>query len=78
MNQDRAHRAFARGLFVFIGPTAVVGERFALEELRIVGSGFVHQHQQDFTFHINALVIVPLIFGRLDAIAHINNFCVYG
>ena len=78
MNQDRAHRALARGLFVLVSPAAVVGERLALEELGIVGSGLVHQHQQDFAFHIHALVVVPLIFGGLNAVAHINDVCIYG
>ena len=32
MDDQHAHRALARCLFVFVGPAAVIGERLALEE----------------------------------------------
>ena len=44
----------------------------AAEQLRIVGRVVVH-HQEDFAAQINPLEIVPLIFGRLHAIADEND-----
>ena len=73
MNENRAHRAFARGLFVFIGPASVVGKRFPLKEIHIVGGRLVDQHQQNFAAHVDAFVVVPFIFGSFDPIADIYN-----
>src|SRR5712664_2211072 len=42
MNNQRADSAVPRGLFKFVGPAAIVSERFAFEEFGIVGDWFVH------------------------------------
>src|SRR5271165_5025815 len=69
VNQDDASRALARGFFILISPTSVVSERRSLEELHIVGRRLVYQHEQHFPPYVSAFVVIPLVFGRLDAIA---------
>ncbi len=60
----------ARGFLVFVGPATVVRHRAATEEAR---AGFkiriVDEHDGDLAVHVDALVIVPLAFGRGDAVA---------
>ena len=74
MNQDRAHRAFARGLFVFVGPAPVISKSLALEKLCVVRGRLIHQHQQDFAFDVCSFVIIPAIFRRLDSITDVDDF----
>ena len=69
VNQNHSDRAFARGFFVLVSPAAVVGEGLALEKLQIIRRRLVDQHQQDFAAHVEALVVVPVIFGCFDAVA---------
>ena len=69
VDQDHSHRALARGLFILVSPAAVVGEGLALEEFRIVRRRFIHQHQQNFAVHVQAFVVVPVVFRRFDAVA---------
>ena len=76
MNQNRAHRAFARCLFIFVGPAPVISQRLTLEEFCIVRRRLIHQHQQNFAFDIRTFVIIPVIFRSLDTITDIHNFCV--
>ncbi len=73
---DDQHRlgAHARGLFVFVGPAAVVGERAAAEEFRIVGGRLIGEQHQDLAFDVHALEIVPMKFGRDDAVADEDRF----
>ena len=66
--------AHARGFFVLVGPAAVVGERAAAEELRIVGRRFIGEQHQHFALHVDALEIVPVKFGRDDAVADEHRF----
>ena len=73
MNENRADSPFARGFFVFVNPAAVVSERLAGEKLRIVRGRLVDQHEQDFALDVHALVIVPVVFGRFDAIADVDD-----
>ena len=62
-------RPVARGLFVFISPAAVVGERLAGEEFGIVRGRLAGEQHDDFAAHVDALVIVPLVLGRDNAMA---------
>ena len=48
VNDQRGNRAAPRRLFKFVGPAAVVGERLALEKVRIVGNRLVDKEQCDF------------------------------
>ena len=73
MDDQRGHGAAARGLFKFVGPAAVVGEGFPLEEIGIVGDGFVHKKESDFAFEIDSFVIVPLIFRGFNAVPQKND-----
>ena len=47
VNDEHAHGSAARGFFIFVGPAAVVGEGFALEELLIVRRRLVDDDQGD-------------------------------
>ena len=76
VNQHHAHRAFARCLFILVGPAPIVGQRPAREELRVIRRWLIHQHQQHFTAHVDALVIVPVIFRRVDPVTHIDDRCI--
>ena len=73
VDENHADCAFARGFFVFVSPAAVVGERFAFEKFRIVGGRLVHQHEQHFAVNVDALVVVPAIFGGFDAVADVDD-----
>src|SRR5690606_18909009 len=69
MNDDRASGALARGALIFICPSSVVETRFAREQLRIP-IGIVVQHEQHLAFEILTLEVIPIVFGRFDAVAH--------
>src|SRR5580704_5904297 len=77
MNNECGHGALARGLFEFVDPPAVVSERFALKKFRIVGNRLVHKKQRDFSVHIDAFVVVPIVFGRFDSESDKNDRRVY-
>ena len=70
MNQNHSHRTLACSFFVLVSPSAVIGQRFALEELWVIRGRLTHQHQQNSAVHVGALVVVPVIFGRFDTVAH--------
>src|SRR5260221_14453217 len=70
MDYEGADGAVARGLFELVGPAAVIGKRFALEEVRVVGNRLVHEEQGHFALEVDAFVIVPLLLGWGDALAH--------
>ena len=72
MDDDRRHGSLARRLFVLIGPPSVIGERGAGEKFRIVGRRLVREHHHDFAAHVDARIIVPLIFGRCNSVPHEN------
>ena len=74
MNQNRAHRAFARCLFILVGPAPVVGQCFALKELCVVRRRLIDQHQQHFAFDVGPFVVIPVVFGRFDSIADVDDF----
>ena len=68
VDDDRPRRALARGALVLVGPAAVVEPAVAGEELRIP-VGIVVEHHQDLALEVHALEVVPLVLGRLDAVA---------
>ncbi len=76
VDDQHARRAQTRGLFVLVGPASVVGQGLALEELLIVRGRLVHNHEQHFAFHVHALVVVPAIFRRIDAVAHEHDWSI--
>ncbi len=69
MNDQRANRPFARRLLEFVGPAPVISEGLPIEEFRILRGRLVHDHQHHLALDVHALVIVPGIFRRLDAVA---------
>src|SRR5581483_6228231 len=74
MNKDRADRTFPGRFFVFVSPAAIVSQSRAVEELRIIGGRrLVDEHEQNLAFDIDALVVVPVVFGSVDSIADKNN-----
>ncbi len=68
---DDEHRlgAAAGRFLVLVGPAAVVGERLAAEEFRIVRRRLVGEDDDDFALHVDVLVIVPAELGGGDAVA---------
>ena len=69
MDDDQPARAAAHRLFVFVNPAAVVGERAAVEEFRVGGGRLVGENEDQLALHVEAPEIVPLVFGRGDAVA---------
>ena len=69
VDDDGAQRALAGRLFVFVGPAAVVGQRLAGKELRVVGGRFAGKQNDHLALHVDALVIVPGELGSADAVA---------
>ena len=65
-------RALPRRLFELVGPAAVIGHRPALEERVVMGeeARIVDEDDDDFPLHVEARVIVPILLGRDDAVAH--------
>src|SRR5438128_12246226 len=70
-NQDRL-RPTPRGLLILVGPSTVVRERLACEELGVVGRRFVGEYHHDLVPYVDALVVVPAEFGRRDSMSHEN------
>ena len=70
VHDQHAERALAGGLFVLVGPATVVGHRLAAElalpgfEVRVVD-----QRDRDLALEVDALVVVPVALGRIDAVA---------
>ncbi len=74
VDDENSFRAMPRGLLVFIGPAAVVGERAASEEFWVVGRRLVGEQDQHFAFHVHALEVVPVKFRCHDAVADEDGF----
>ncbi len=73
MNDQRRHRAVARGFFELVDPPAVVRERAAGKKFGIVRGRLVDKQQSDLSLQVHALVVVPLIFRRGDSVTDENN-----
>ena len=71
MQQDGTGGPATSCFFILVSPTAVVSERFAGEKVRFVSRGrrIVDEHHEDLAPIIGvAFVVVPTLFGRLDAV----------
>ncbi len=78
MNQDRACGALPGRLLELVRPTSVVRENLSQEYGRIDQTRIVHEHQQDFSVEIGALVVVPLPFRGANAVADEHDVTVGG
>jgi hypothetical protein len=76
VEQDCSEGSASRSFLVFVGPAAVVRERFAAKEIRIRGGRrwIVHQHHENLAaiISVGALVIVPALLRGVDAITNKN------
>ena len=71
----RAAAAPAAGGFLkLVSPAAVVGERRAAEEFRIVRRRLVSEEDENLAVQVLALVIVPAELGGGNAVADKNRF----
>ena len=73
VNDDRARRPEPRGYLVLVGPAPVIQPALACEQVSVPVRIAV-QHDQHLAGHVLALVIVPVVFRRLDAIADEDQF----
>ena len=73
VDDEHADRTATRSLLVLVGPAAVVGHRLALEKLLILRGRLIHDHQRNLALQIHARVVVPVVLGRVDAVAHKHN-----
>lgn len=71
MNQQHAGGALALGFLEFVSPAAIVRQALAVETVRLLGGRLriVDHHDQDLAFEVGALVVVPLLVLRGDAVA---------
>ena len=69
VDDERADGSLPRGLLELVGPAAVVGERLAAEELRVVRWRVADDAEDDLAFHIDARVVVPAELRRDDSVA---------
>ena len=71
MNDDGAEGTLAAGFLKLIAPAAVIGHRLAVKLARFWQgeAGIVNQDQGNLALHVQSLVVVPIVFGCLDAIA---------
>ena len=73
MNDKRSDCALPRRFFKLVRPSPVIGQRVALEEIGILRRRLIHDHQHHLAADIHALVVVPVVFGRMDAVTHKYN-----
>ena len=73
MNDDRCRRAEPCGHLVLVGPASVIEPALAFEQVRIP-VGVVVQHDEYLARHVLALVVVPVVLRRPDAVADENQF----
>ena len=71
VHDQHALGATARSFLELVGPAAVVGHRLAVERTRRISLeiGVVDQHDSDLAVQVHVLVVVPLAFRRVDAVA---------
>ena len=70
VHDEQAGSALAYRFFELVGPATVIGHRIAVEQFRVLGGvpGVVHEHDGDLAAHVDAGVIVPLVFRCDDAV----------
>ena len=78
MNNQHAHGSAPRRFLILVGPAPVVGERLALEKLLVVRGGSFTITSSNLALHVDifsvrARVVVPVVLGRIDAVAHKHN-----
>ena len=73
MDDERADGTLAGGFLEFVGPPTVVGHGVALEEFRIFRRRLVDDDENDLSLHVDALEVVPFIFGCVDPITHVDD-----
>ena len=78
MNYDGADGSATRGFFILIRPASVIGEGRAVEELWIVRRRLAREENNHFAAHVDARVVVPLVFGGGDAVADEDRFGIEG
>ena len=79
MDDDCPGRPLAPGFLVFVGPAAVIGHGLAVERaLKCFRAeiGVVDEDDRGLARHVEALVIVPALLGRIDAIADEDQFAI--
>ena len=77
VDDDGAGGAHLGGHLVLVGPAPVVEARLAREELRIVLGVVVH-HEEDLALEVGSLVVVPLVLGGHDPVAHEHDLAAAG
>jgi len=74
VDDEDANGSAAGGFFILVGPAAVVGEGFGVEELLIIGRRLGDDDEGDLAVKVDVLavgagVVVPLVLGRVNAVA---------
>ena len=69
MDDESPDCTLARRFLELVCPSAVVGHRFGLEEVRVGGRRLVDDHQYHLALDVRAFEIVPAIFRRLYSIS---------
>ncbi len=72
VDDQHACGALHRADLVLVRPASVVRHRAAAED--VVARRIVHEHDERLAFHVDALVVVPVVFRRDDAVADEDQF----
>ena len=70
MNDQRRDSSAPGRLLELVGPSAVIGQRLAFEELCVVGSRIIQKQKCDFSREVGIPVVIPVIFRGADPISN--------
>ena len=70
MNDQRRDSSAPGRLLELVGPSAVIGQRLAFEELCVVGSRIIQKQKCDFSREVGILVVIPVMFQGADPISN--------
>ena len=72
MDDDDSGGSLPGRFLVLVGPAAVVGHGVSVEQRLILGgeAGVVHQDDDRAASHVDAFIVVPVVFRCDDAVSH--------
>ena len=56
--------------FQLISPATIIGHVASTEQILIIETRIIHHSNNNLSLHINAFVVIPTIFRRIDTKAH--------
>src|SRR4051794_14451350 len=68
MDNQSPDGSAAAGLFILVGPAAVVGQGLAGEEAGVIGGWVADDDEDDFSADVDAVVVIPFELGGVDSV----------